>query len=93
MSIPKYFDVLNINDHNENVDMVQSLLGTDCLGTYFKNGVAKLYFYNGKKNDIEILLQEISADFPFQWNWEKQKKEDWHLAWKDNFEPVVIDEK
>ena len=93
MSLPEYFDVLNINDNNENVDMVQSLLGADCLGTYFKNGAAKLYFYDGKKNDIEILLQEISADFPFQWNWEKQKKEDWHLAWKDNFQPVVIDNK
>ena len=93
MSIPEYFDVLNINDHNENVDMVQSLLGTDCLGTYFKNGAAKLYFYDGKKNDIETLLLEISADIPFQWNWEKQKREEWHLAWKENFQPVVIDNK
>ena len=93
MNLPEYFDVLSINDNNGNVDMVQSLLGADCLGTYFKNGTAKLYFYDGKKNDIEILLQEISAGFPFQWNWEKQKKEDWHLAWKDNFQPVVIDDK
>ena len=93
MSIPEYFDVLNINDNNENVDMVQSLLGAECLGTYFKNGTAKLYFNDGKKNDIEVMLQKISADFPFQWNWKKQKKENWHLAWKDNFEPVVIDEK
>ena len=87
------FDVLNIIDKNENVDIIQSLLGTNCLGTYFINGDAKLYFNDGKKNDIEILLQEICNDFPFHWNWEKQKKEDWHLAWKDNFEPVVIDEK
>ena len=93
MSLPEYFDVLNINDNNENVDMVQSLLGADCLGTYFKNGAAKLYFYDGKKNDIETLLLEISADIPFQWNWEKQKREEWHLAWKENFQPVVIDNK
>ena len=93
MSIPEYFDVLNINDNNENVDMVQSLLGADCLGTYFKNGAAKLYFNDGKKNDIEIQLQEICADFPFQWNWKKQKREEWHLAWKENFQPIVIDNK
>ena len=92
MSIPEYFDVLNINDHNENVDMIQSLLGAECLGTYFKNGDAKLYFDNGGKKDVEIILHEICAEFPFQWNWEKQKKEDWHLAWKDNFQPVVIDD-
>ena len=93
MSLPEYFDVLNINDNNENVDMVQSLLGVDCLGTYFKNGTAKLYFNDGKKNDIEIQLQEICADFPFQWNWKKQKREEWHLAWKENFQPIVIDNK
>ena len=93
MSLPEYFDVLNINDNNENVDMVQSLLGADCLGTYFKNGAAKLYFNDGKKNDIEIQLQEICADFPFQWNWKKQKREEWHLAWKENFQPIVIDNK
>jgi len=93
MSISEYFDVLNINDHNENVDMIQSLLGAECLGTYLKNGGAKLYFNNGKKKDVEIILPEICAEFPFQWNWEKQKKEDWHLPWKDNFQPVVIDEK
>ena len=93
MSLPEYFDVLNINDNNENVDMVQSLLGADCLGTYFKNGTAKLYFNDGKMNDIEIQLQEICADFPFQWNWEKQKREEWHLVWKENFQPVVIDNK
>ena len=93
MSLPEYFDVLNINDNNENVDMVQSLLGPDCLGTYFKNGTAKLYFNDGKMNDIEIQLQEICADFPFQWNWKKQKREEWHLAWKENFQPVVIDNK
>ena len=92
MSLPEYFDVLNINDHNENVDMIQSLLGAECLGTYFKNGDAKLYFDNGGKKDVEIILHKICAEFPFQWNWEKQKKEDWHLAWKDNFQPVVIDD-
>ena len=93
MSLPEYFDVLNINDNNENVDMLQSLLGADCLGTYFKNGAAKLYFNDGKRNDIEIQLQEICADFPFQWNWEKQKREEWHLVWKENFQPVIIDNK
>ena len=81
MSLPEYFDVLNINDNNENVDMVQSLLGADCLGTYFKNGTAKLYFNDGKMNDIEIQLQEICADFPFQWNWEKQKREECKIWW------------
>jgi len=92
-SVPDYFDVLSIDEKNEKVDIIQSLIGTDCLGTYFKNGTAQLYFNGGNKDDIELRLQNINADFHFQWKWEKQNKEDWHLAWKDNFQPVVIDEK
>ena len=49
MSTSECFDVLNIIDKNENVDIIQSLLGTYCLGTYFINGDAKLYFNDGKK--------------------------------------------
>ena len=36
--VSDYFDVLSINDENGNVDIIQSLIGTDCLGTYFENG-------------------------------------------------------
>ena len=92
-SVPEYFDVLSIDDKNEEVDIIQSLIGTDSLGTYFENGTAQLYFNGGKREYIEVRLQNINADFHFQWKWEKQNKEDWHLAWKDNFQPVVIDEK
>jgi len=91
--VPNYFDVLSINDENGNVDVIQSLLGNDCLGAYFKNGAAQLYFDGGKRDNIEVSLQNINADFQFQWKWKKQKKEDWHLAWQDNFTPVVIDKK
>ena len=92
-SVPEYFDVLSIDDKNEEVDIIQSLIGTDCLGTYFENGTAQLYFDGGKRDYIEVSLQNINADFHFQWKWEKQNKEDWHLAWKDNFTPVVIEDK
>ena len=37
-SVPDYFDVLSIDEKNEKVDIIQSLIGTDCLGTYFENG-------------------------------------------------------
>jgi len=92
-SVPDYFDVLSIGEKNEKVDIIQSLLGNDCLGTYFENGTAQLYFDGGKRDYIEVSLQNINADFHFQWKWEKQNKEDWNLAWKDNFTPVVIEDK
>ena len=90
---PDYFDVLNIVDETDKVDIIQSLIGNDCLGTYFKNGVALLYFDGGKRGNIEVCLNNINADFHIQWNWKKQNKEDWHLAWQDNFTPVIIDKK
>ena len=92
-SVPDYFDVLSIDDKNEKVDIIQSLIGTECLGTYFENGTAQLYFNGGNKDDIELRLQNINADVNFNWKWNKQRKEDWHLAWQDNFTPVIIGEK
>jgi ribosomal protein L11 methyltransferase len=91
--VPDYFDVLSINEKNEKVDIIQSLIGTDCLGTYFENGTAQLYFNGGNKDDIELRLQNINADVNFNWKWNKQPKEDWHLAWQDNFTPVIIEKK
>ena len=92
-SVPDYFDVLSIDDKNEKVDIIQSLIGTECLGTYFENGTAQLYFNGGNKDDIELRLQNINADINFNWKWNKQRKEDWHLAWQDNFTSVIIEKK
>ena len=93
MPIDEFFDVLSIRDKNGNVDMIQALMGSDCLGSYYNNGTAKLYFQGGLKNQLEIRLKEINADIPFKWKWKKQNKQDWHLSWQDNFQPVIIDEK
>jgi len=93
MSVDEFFDVLSINDENGNVDMIQVLMGNDCLGSYVINGTAKLYFHSGLKNKLEKKLQKINSNYSFNWGWEKQNKEDWHLIWQDNFQPVIIDEK
>lgn len=92
-SVTDYFDVLSIIDEKGNVDIIQSLLGIDCLGTYFENGAAQLYFDGGKKDDIEVNLQNIYSGFHFQWKWKKLNKEDWHIAWQENFTPVIIQKK
>ena len=88
-----FFDVLNLQDDHGKVDMIQSLMGSDCLGSYCNNGTAKLYFKGGLRSQIEIRLREMNANIPFKWNWEKQNKEDWHLTWQDNFQPVIIADK
>ena len=93
MTAQDFFDVLNIRDKNGNVDMIQALMGNDCLGTYFINGAAKLYFQGGLRNQVETHLKEINTNMPLKWKWEKQTKEDWHLMWQNNFQPVIVDEK
>mgnify|MGYP006086053587 CR=1 FL=1 len=88
-----FFDVLCINSDSGNVDIIQSLLGVDCLGTYFENNIANLYFEGGKKNNINILLNNIDQSIKIEFYWIKQSKENWHLAWQDNFKPVIIENK
>jgi ribosomal protein L11 methyltransferase len=90
---PEYFDVLNIQDDNEKVDIIQSLIGNDCLGSYSQNGTNKLYFNGGLRDQVEMRLKALNTKLPFNWEWEKQNKKDWHLMWQDNFHPVIIDEK
>ena len=93
MMSDKPFDVLSLCDENGNVDIIQTLMGSDCLGTYFNNGTAKLYFQGGLKNHLEKKLKKINLSYPFKWKWEKQNKENWHLKWQDNFQPVIIKKK
>ena len=93
MQSREFFDVLNVQDDNGKVDIIQSLIGSNCLGSYINNDTAKLYFQGGLKNQIETQLIEINSGFPFKWKWEKQNKEDWHLMWQDNFQPMIVDAK
>ena len=93
MQTREFFDVLNIQDNNGKADIIQSLMGGDCLGSYYNNGTVKLYFQGGLRNRIETQLEEINIETPFKWKWEKQNKENWILAWQDNFQTIVIDEK
>ena len=88
-----YFDVLNISDNQKSADMIQAVMGKKCLGAFFLNGSAKLYFQSGLREEVNIKLEEIHIDQMIEWNWETQSKENWHLAWQDHFKPVVIENK
>ena len=93
MAAHEFFDVLNIQGDKGKADIIQSFMGSNCLGACCNNGTTKLYFQGGIKNQIETRLIEINLGFPFKWKWGKQNKEDWHLMWQDNFQPVIVDEK
>ncbi len=88
-----YYDVLNIIGNIESVDIIQALAKNKCLGTFFQNGTAKLYFNKGYQVDMNIMLKELLKDRTVQWNWETQAPKDWHLSWQDHFKPLLIDNK
>ena len=73
--------------------MIQAMLGDECLGTFFQNGSAKLYFNSGLRKEINIKLENLLTGNAFTWSWETQTRENWHLAWQEHFKPVVIDNK
>lgn len=86
----KKFDVLCIK--GDKAEIIQALIGNDCLGSFIDNGTSKLYFIGGSKKNLESKLHKINLTIPFKWKWENQIKEDWHLAWQDNFKPIIIDD-
>ena len=91
--IAKYFDVLCIKNNNSHAEIVQALLSGYCLGSFLENNITNLYFEGGKKRAIEKKLFFIVNSLKLDFYWYKQNKENWHLAWQDNFKPVIIDKK
>jgi len=89
----KYYDVLIINDIGNNADIIQALMGSDCLGTYIENNTTKFYFNPGIRGKVENTLYQISADSPIDVLWKKQIKKNWHLMWQDGFRPISIGNK
>lgn len=84
---------LQLTTNSSNRDMILALVGTDSLGVVIDNTVIKLYFPEKMKASVDSNLQNLQPQFNFNWNWEVIQDENWHLAWKENFQPVNITEK
>tara|TARA_X000001036_G_C20561390_1_gene758623 strand:- start:73 stop:894 length:822 start_codon:yes stop_codon:yes gene_type:complete len=89
----KYFDVLCIKNNNSDAEIVQSLLSRHCLGSFLEDNITNLYFEGGAKSTIEKKIVDIIDSLKFDYYWDKQNKENWHLAWQDNFKPVIVNKK
>ena len=89
----KYFHVLNIFDNIYAVDILQTIFTDECLGTFFDDKVAKLYFNYGSKNTVELQLNKLIQNKSIKYSWGVLKAKKWHLTWQDNFQPITIDNK
>jgi len=93
MTNKENFDVLTIAGNREDLDIIQTLMGHDCLGAFFRYDSAKLYFNKGLREKMNRILNEFAINEIEEWQWEIQSHEEWHLTWKENFQPIIIDEK
>ena len=87
------FDVLLINDNGDSMDIIQSIMGEECLGTHIDGNISKLYFNGGTRKKIENRLMNIMPELILQSKCEIQHSENWHMAWQKYFQPIIIDEK
>ena len=87
------FDVLLMDTNQESIDIIQSIMGDDCLGTFLDGNISKLYFNGGNKNKIKNKLMKIMPDLISRSEWKVESSQDWHLAWQKYFKPIIIDQK
>ena len=86
----KYFDVLNINEKLDYADIIQTLLGDQCLGANISTKTASLFFNNGMKEKVSQKLKFILPQIKDYIFWTEIQKQDWHLDWQQFFQPVRI---
>tara|TARA_B100000401_G_scaffold435218_1_gene376611 strand:- start:1051 stop:1875 length:825 start_codon:yes stop_codon:yes gene_type:complete len=87
----KQWDILVLSGNLEDVEIISSYILDESLGSYIDKNSQSYYFEFGKKDFIENILNQHINKFDVNFNWEVKQQEDWHLNWKDNFQPIEID--
>ena len=86
----KQWDILVLSGNLEDVEIISSYILDESLGSYIDNNSQSYYFEFGKKDFIENILNQHINKFDVNFTWEVKQQEDWHLNWKDNFQPIEI---
>mgnify|MGYP002725464713 CR=1 FL=1 len=86
------WDVLTLKSDQFTREMVSSHFIMDCLGAYEDGQSGDYYFTEGTKDNIDKSLEKLSTSHNFKWSWYVQANEDWHLAWKDSFTPILFEQ-
>ena len=87
----KQWDILVLSGNLEDVEIISSYISDESLGSCIDKNSQSYYFEFGKKDFIENILNQHINKFDINFNWEVKQQEDWHLNWKDNFQPIEID--
>ena len=87
----KQWDILVLSGNLEDVEIISSYISDESLGSCIDKNSQSYYFEFGKKDFIENILNQHINKFDINFEWEVKQQEDWHLNWKDNFQPIEID--
>ncbi len=84
------WSVLKINADVPVREMLFAYISHVCLGVFDKSRYSEYYFQKAHVPQVEKQLIDLAGKFAFQYSWQTQKRENWHLAWKDGFTPVRV---
>ncbi len=93
MNLNIKYDVLKLNADENTADMIISLLSEESLGSERSDSHSIIYFNQGISSLVERELNVLKKSFKINWDWENLKSENWHLNWKENFKPIIIDDR
>ncbi len=90
MKNKKKWDVLILSGDTNDIDIISSYIKDDSLGSYLNKNKYFYYFDIGKKDLIESVLNVHIVGLNINFSWEIIEHENWHLNWKNNFNPIQI---
>tara|TARA_Y100001970_G_scaffold264740_1_gene351652 strand:+ start:217 stop:1044 length:828 start_codon:yes stop_codon:yes gene_type:complete len=87
----KTWDILTLSGNSQDIEILSSYIFDKSLGGYISDDKYFYYFHSNQRGMIENILNKYTDKFQFSFLWEIQDYQDWHLSWKDNFQPIEID--
>ena len=90
MGNKKKWDVLILHGDLKEIEILSSYIYDKSLGGYHMDDKSLYYFNCAEKNMVQNILEEHINKFNISFSWDVQEDEDWHLSWKDDFQPIKI---
>ena len=87
---PVSWELLVVEGDEYNRQIIYSRFTKICLGAVDYNSYSEYFFHNEHKPEANKILNSYTASSEINWTWKVQENEDWHLAWKDSFNPIII---
>ena len=89
MKTDSIWEVLEIENSLEHAQILFSHIEKYAMGSIEEEGSLKIFIEQGCKNKVIDIVNKLNQNLNLKWSSIENK--DWHLMWKDNFNPINID--